>query len=148
MKQYILLSVCLYQYIPVCASTYQYILVHTSMYYNFLHRNPSLTRRWIQGGTWQYMSVPKSPVPLNRTVQGSTWRYKALFLDVLPCTVLFRGTELLGTDMYCHVPFCIHFSTRQYEPVWGNRVNAGMYQYVLVHTIMYSTMHTSMYSYH
>jgi hypothetical protein len=110
----------------------QYILVHASIYSNFLHSNSLISRYSIHQGTRQYNEVPKSPVPLNKEVQRNTSRYKALYLYslvqgyrtfgyfiVLPCTVMYRVKRNQGIA------------------VSEIRVNAVMYQYVLVHTSSY-----------
>ena len=86
------------QDVHVCTSTY---------YLNSGILSYCLVLFWIHGGTRRYKAVPESPVPLDMQVQGGTSRYKALYLHVLPCTCISRGTGLSGTAMYLIVPISL-----------------------------------------
>jgi hypothetical protein len=81
-----------------------YVLVHTSIFPKFwcflILPCPLLdTRRYqaVQGST------RKSCTP----GYGGTRRYKALYLHVLPCTCISRGTGLSGTAVYLIVPISL-----------------------------------------
>ena len=84
-------------------------------------------------------------------------QYTALYLHVLPCTCISRGTGLSGTALYRHVQPCIEKRTRQYEktPELQNMlVCTSIYVFILVSTDSYQSyastyqyrpMHTSSY---
>ncbi len=68
----------------------------------------------------------------TKAVLGNTWKYKALYLHVPPYSGVQDFWVLPCTAIYCDASTC--GIARHYCVQLENRVNAGMYQYVLVHT--------------
>ena len=106
---------------------YTYVLVHTSIFPKFWH---SLILPCPLLDTWRYQEVQGSTRKSSTPGYRGTRQYKALYLHVLPCTCISRGTGLSGTAMYLIVPISLpctalycHVSrrgqedTRQYDSV-------------------------------
>ena len=112
---YLLVWASTYQDVPVCTGTYQHIssiLVH---WHTAL--SSSGYKAVQQGGTRQY---PKDLYPWIEQYKEVHEGTRPLYLHVLPCTVPFRGTGLLGTDMNCHYRFVstrVQGSMNQYEEI-------------------------------
>ena len=85
------------QYELGCTSMYWYILAYF-VNSGFSHTALSASGyEAVQGGTRQYQKVPYPWI----------WRYKALYLHLLPCTSISRGTGLSGTALYLIVPISL-----------------------------------------
>jgi hypothetical protein len=90
------------------------------------------------------MKYQKVLYPWITTVQQGRRQYKALYLDVPPCTVVIQGYRTFWYFIVLPCTVMCLVTGNQGIAVSEIRVNAGMYQYVLVHTgsYWYILLHT------
>ena len=128
---------------------YTYVLVHTSIFPKFWH---SLILPCPLLDTWRYQAVQGSTRKSSTPGYRGTRLYKALYVHVLPCTCISRGTGLSGTAMYLIVPISLPCTAlyrlvsrrgqggmREHQNLGNMLVCTSTYVFILVHTDSYKS---------